>query len=350
MKGHLKEPLLTDLSAQDLIPSPSPSPDPHSDYENKIDPDLLARVRFAETPPVERKLTEATLFGKCVAEFIGTLFLILFGVGSVNSAVLHGGLTGLWQVAVVWGLAVAFAIIVSAQTSGAHLNPAVSIALMLMRGFDHKECVAYVFTQCLAATVGGLINYSIFAGPFKAFEEANDVAGNNCVKSFMVFGEYYPNPGFYTDWEESFDIVTTGRAFYIEVIGTAVLMFMIFTVTDEKNDNVSKPMVPWFIGFTVSMLIAVYAPFTQCSLNPARDFGPRIASLIVGVKWCDPRNGFWVYLLAPIVGATLGGIAYDMTIGWHIPRPIKGRRSFAVVGQGPARRSILGSFRANRRK
>lgn len=319
--------------------APSPSVSRKSSRDSSsllqdIHPALLGKVRFEESKfgSTRKKLTEATLFGKCVAEFIGTLMLVLFGVGVVNASVLQGDHTaGIWQVAITWGFAIAFAIIVSAQTSGAHLNPAVTITLALLREFDTTEAFAYIGTQFFAAFIGGCINYSIFAPLYSQFEDINDVSGDFCVRSAMVFGTYYPNPGFYPDWTDHFQTVTTGRAFYIEAFATGILMFMIFTVTDVKNDNVSKPMVPWLIGFTVTVLIALYAPFTQVTLNPARDFGPRLVSLLVSMQWCDPRNGFWVYLFAPVIGAILGGLVYDYSIGMALPKPIKDRRSFCAT-------------------
>merc|ERR1719210_2729030 len=97
-------------------------------------------------------------------------------------------------------------------------------------------------------------------------------------------------------------------------------MFVICAVTDKNNRfmNKANAMIPWVIGFTVSMLITVYAPLTQAGWNPARDFGPRLAALILGWGDCaipGPRKGFWVYIIGPIVGATAGGLAYDFTLG-----------------------------------
>jgi len=271
-------------------------------------------------------LRSPTLWDKCVAEFIGTMFIICFGVGSVNAAVLTGANQGLWQVAVVWGLAVCFGIICTADVSGAHLNPAVSFALVLFRGFDPVECLFYMASQMLAGVIGGLINYFIFMGSYKYYDDNGDYSGDLCVHKAMVFGEYFPNPGHHAGekWLEAKDTVSLGGAFAIEAWGTMVLMFVICAVTDKNNRfmNKANAMIPWVIGFTVSMLITVYAPLTQAGWNPARDFGPRLAGLMIGLGSCaipGPRNGFWIYILGPMVGAPIGALLYDNSIGKGLP-------------------------------
>merc|ERR1719499_995941 len=140
----------------------------------------------------------------------------------------------------------------------------------------------------------------------------------------MVFGEYYPNPGVFSEWKDSQKAVSTMGGFAIEAWGTMILMFVICAVTDKHNKfmNTTKSMIPWVIGFTVSMLISVYAPLTQAGWNPARDFGPRLAGLIIGLGSCaipGPRNGFWVYVVGPMIGAPIGALAYDHSIGKGLP-------------------------------
>lgn len=287
-------------------------------------PPYLISITETEKPNVvwESKIRLTTLWDKCMAEFVGTMFIILFGVGSVNSAVLTGAQAGLWQVAVVWGLAVSFGIICTADISGAHLNPAVSIALTLIRGFDPRDCGFYILAQMSAGVIGGLVNYFIFKGAYNYYDENNDLSGQKCAHKAMIFGEYYPNPAVFTEWEDAHKVVSTGGAFGIEAFGTMILMFVICAVTDPNNTFVSKPMIPWVVGFTVAMLISVYAPLTQAGWNPARDFGPRLAGYIIGLDDCaipGPRAGFWVYVLGPILGAPIGALLYDFTLGRGMP-------------------------------
>src|SRR5215213_11291151 len=133
-----------------------------------------------------------------VGEVLGTFLLVLFGTGSVACAVLTGALQGLWQVAVVWGFGVTIAIYCSAALSGAHLNPAVSLAFALLRprGFPFERLLPYILAQLAGAVLAGLVVWAAFA-PFLARFEAREglvrgAAGSE--RAAMIFGEYFPNP------------------------------------------------------------------------------------------------------------------------------------------------------------
>ena len=112
------------------------------------------------------------------------------------------------------------------------------------------------------------------------------------------------------------------HAFMVEAWGTALLAFVIFALTDPRNTAIgggnAKVAVPFMIGALVGVNLSLYAPITQAGWNPARDFGPRIVAAIAGwgdVAIAGPRDGFWVYILAPIVGAVCGGGFYDLVLG-----------------------------------
>merc|ERR1712157_682407 len=120
-------------------------------------------------------------------------------------------------------------------------------------------------------------------------------------------GEYFPNPALYPGVE----LYTPVGALFIEAFGTGILMFMILSLTSHAlpksfRDNAA----PFFIGFTVSTLISLMAPLTQAGWNPARDFGPRIVAALAGwdtVAIPGPRNGFWIFIVGPMIGAPIGG-------------------------------------------
>jgi glycerol uptake facilitator-like aquaporin len=133
-----------------------------------------------------------------LGEALGTFLLVLFGTGSVACAVLTGALQGLWQVAVVWGFGVTIAIYCSAALSGAHLNPAVSLAFALLRptSFPRRRLLPYCWAQVVGAIGAGLVVWAAFA-PFLIRFEAHEgitrgAAGSE--KAAMIFGEYFPNP------------------------------------------------------------------------------------------------------------------------------------------------------------
>lgn len=105
----------------------------------------------------------------------------------------------------------------------------------------------------------------------------------------------------------------TSTAFFAEAIGTAILSFVIFSLTNPKNDIMKDKFVPPLIGITVGALIAVLAPLTQAGFNPARDFGPRIVAFLAGWKTVA-FQGCWIYIVAPIVGALAGALLADKVL------------------------------------
>ncbi|MCJ7822746.1 MAG: aquaporin, partial [Armatimonadetes bacterium] len=137
------------------------------------------------------------LWGECLSEFLGTLILVFFGVGAVNTAVLAGAQQGLWQVAAVWGVAVALAIYMAGAVSGAHINPAITAAMAVWRGFPKAKVAPYMLSQLAGAFCGSLILYGLFHGMVAHFAAVNGLVrgGPGSELSAMVFGEYFPNPG-----------------------------------------------------------------------------------------------------------------------------------------------------------
>lgn len=256
-----------------------------------------------------------------LAEVAGTFLLVLFGTGSVAAAVLTGAQAGLWQVAVVWGFGVALAIYATAAVSGAHLNPAVSLALAIFRSvyFPWSRLLPYWAAQLTGAVVAGVVVLVVF-GPFiDRFNVEHELerGGPGSEASAMVFGEYFPNPAIFGTGPEAHALVSPLAAVGVEALGTAILVFMIFALVDPRNAGSPAWLAPFFIGFTVAVLISIFAPVTQAGWNPARDFGPRIVAFIAGwgeVAIPGPRNGFWIYIVGPLVGGPIGAGIYDFLI------------------------------------
>jgi len=263
-----------------------------------------------------------------VAELAGTFILVFFGVGSVHAAVLCGAQSGLWQVAVVWGVAVAMAIYAFGAVSGAHLNPAMTAAFAAFRKFPLRNVPGYMAAQLAGAVLAALTLYALFGGMIAHFEAANGIvrgaAGSEL--SGMVYGEYFPNPAMAKANGWGPEVVTVWTAMLGEFVGTAFLAFFIFAVTDRCNGGrPGKSLLPLFIGLSVAIIISVIAPLTQAGLNPARDFGPRLVAWLMG--WGDvaipgPRGGFFgVYILSPILGALLGGFLYGVLTRYRRTNP-----------------------------
>jgi len=259
--------------------------------------------------------------GRALAgEAVGTFLLVLFGTGSVACAVLTGALQGLWQVATVWGFGVALAIYCSAGLSGAHLNPAVSLAFALVRpaGFPIRRLLPYRCAQ-LGRAVAAACAVAAAFWPFVARFEAEKglVRGApGSELSAMIFGEYFPNPALVGTDAAARALVSPLHAAAVEAFGTAVLAFVVFAVTARRNGGgPAARMAPFFIGFTVAVLIALFAPITQAGWNPARDLGPRLVAVALGwggIALLGPGGGVWVYVLGPLAGAPLGGLAWRL--------------------------------------
>jgi glycerol uptake facilitator protein len=263
-----------------------------------------------------------------LAEGLGTFILILFGCGAVHAAVLTGAQSGVWQVAIVWGIGVALAIYCVGAVSGAHINPAITIALASWGRFSWSRVAPYIAMQLIGAFLAAAALHVIFRPSIDAKHETIGVKRGDLgsIVTASCYGEFYPAPGGvltaegkWNDehWKVHQARVTTNEAFVAEVICTALLALVVFAVTDSKNPGAPAPyLAPLICGLTVAALISVIGPLTQCCLNPARDFGPRLFTYFAG--WGSAAlpgpNGHGVvtvYIVAPIVGAVIGGGIYD---------------------------------------
>ncbi len=248
-------------------------------------------------------------------ELVGTFLLVFFGCGSVATAVLTGAQVGIFQVAIIWGIGIAAAIHMTASLSGAHLNPAVTVSFALWRGFPLRRIVPYIFCQFVGSILAAGVLYLVFAHALTVFELKNGIIRGlpGSEASAMIFGEYFPNPGG-RPLAMAPALTTHAEAFFTEVIGTAMLLLVIFAVTDEQNETRPQILTPTLIGLTVTMLISLFGPITMACFNPARDLGPRLFSAWAG--WGSipfTANGWgWltVYVLAPFIGGIVGGAAY----------------------------------------
>lgn len=249
----------------------------------------------------------------CFGEFLGTFLLVMFGTGAVAVSVLFEAHVGLMQVAAVWGVGVTLAIYATRHLSCAHVNPAVSLAMVLAGRMQPRLLPWYWASQVLGGIVAGAAVLMLFQGAIVDYESARQIVRGSpeSVQTAMMFGEYFPNPGL----AEAGLGVTCGTAMLAEALGTFLLVTMIFLLTE--GCNVGKPddrLAPVFIGATVTAVISIIAPLTQAGINPARDFGPRLVSWLAGwgpVAIPGPKGGFFlVYIAAPLLGGTLAALCF----------------------------------------
>lgn len=266
-----------------------------------------------------------------IAEAIGTYMLVLFGTGVVAAAVITGAQVGLWQVAVVWGFGVTLAIYTTAAISGAHLNPAISLAFAIFRRseFPFSRMFPYWGAQLLGAIAAGLTVLAVFAPFVERFEEMNGYIRGmpGSQHSAMIFGEYFPDANMIGTDAVARALVSAPVAAVVEGLGTAILALVIFSLADRRNAALpNKGLAPFFIGFTVAVLISVFAPITQAGWNPARDFGPRIVAFFAGwgsIAIPGPSGGFWAYIVGPLVGAPIGAAVHEFLLKPGLPSELQ---------------------------
>ncbi|HET6502451.1 MAG TPA: MIP/aquaporin family protein [Amycolatopsis sp.] len=244
----------------------------------------------------------AHLGRRLVAELIGTALLVIFGAGALVAALKVGGgqinYAGIGIVALSFALVVAAVIYMFGKTSGAHINPAVTVALAVVRRFPWIEVVPYLVAQAAGAVAGALL--------------VNVMFGKVAV-TLNVSGGTVVAPG-YTYWQ----------GVLAEGLGTALLLFTIMALAiDRRAPTGWSGLV---IGLAVGCEIMVIGPITNGSVNPARTFGPYIATNVFGGS--TPWSEYWVYLLGPLAGAVLAALVYDLVAA---PRKAEAEEEAAVA-------------------
>ncbi|HZU00721.1 MAG TPA: MIP family channel protein [Ktedonobacteraceae bacterium] len=265
------------------------------------------------TRSVERTTPLAGTYGECIAEFFGTMVLILFGDGCVAVFGLFTKIGGVptpfaneWTVIILgWGLAVMLGIYVAGAISGAHINPAVTLAFAVRGKFPWSKVLPYMLAQVLGAFVAAAILYFVYQGAIN--NAIANATGSKNVADVVGYVFYtYPKP-----------FVGLFGAFCDEFVGTALLVGLIFAIVDGRNQPVQANLNPLIIGFLIVAIGASFGLNTGYAINPARDFGPRLWMAIVsgGVSITTNNFYFWVPIVAPLLGGIAGAYIYDFTIG-----------------------------------
>ena len=247
------------------------------------------------------------MLGELLAEFVGTMILILFGVGVV-AQVSAAGLGGHDSIAWAWGLGVTLGVYVAARVSGAHLNPAVTVALAAFRGFSWAKVAPYALAQTAGAFVAALLvrwNYS---------EVLAKADPGHTIKTQGVFSTLPGNGTF---------PVSQWGALRDQIIGTAILLLVIMALTDVLNTAPKANMGGFITGLLVVAIGLAFGTDAGYAINPARDFGPRLASFITGYggAWRDQYGDlyFWVPIVGPLIGGLVGAGLYQLLIARFLP-------------------------------
>lgn len=252
-----------------------------------------------------------TTWREALAEFLGTCVLILFGVGVVAQVVLSQNAAGSYlAINLVWGLGVTMGCYVAGGVSGAHLNPAVTLALAMLRGFPWRKVAPYVIAQVAGAFVAAAIVYATYHEAFSAFDGGvRHVLGPQGTAGIFAT---YPRPF----------LSTFPGGFIDQVVGTAILMGVIFAIADARNVPPPAGLAPLLVGLLVVAIGASFGFNSGYAINPARDFGPRLFTALAGWGPEVFRAGhtwWWVPIVGPCIGAPLGGWIYDTLVGKRAP-------------------------------
>jgi glycerol uptake facilitator protein len=217
---------------------------------------------------------------------VGTALLVVFGAGALVAALEMGNgeldYAGLGIVAISFALVVAVVIYMFGTTSGAHINPAVTFSLAVVRRFPWVEVVPYVVVQLAGALLGAVLINAIFGS------HASDL---NVSGGTIVGAEF-----------------TKAQAAAAEALGTFLLVATIMALAVDRRAPAG--FAGLVIGLAVACEIMVIGPISGGSVNPARTFGPYLATNIFGGS--TPWSGFWIYWVGPLVGGALAALAYDL--------------------------------------
>jgi aquaporin Z len=218
---------------------------------------------------------------KYVAEFLGTFALVLIGCGS---AVIAGRYIGFTGISFAFGLTVLAMVYAIGPISGCHINPAISIAMLVAGKMKGKDCAMYIIAQCLGAIIGAAILLAIASG-LDGYSRSDNGLGQT------GFGDF--SPGGYS----------LAACFLAEVVLTALFLFVIFGSTSK---SAPKGFAGISIGFSLVLIHLVGIPITGTSVNPARSLGP--ALLVAG----DAIKQIWLFLVAPILGAIAAALIWKL--------------------------------------
>ncbi|MGW4483649.1 MIP/aquaporin family protein [Amycolatopsis sp. NPDC004368] len=283
--------------------------------------------------------------GEMLAEFLGTAVIILLGCGSVAVAVV--GLPGSGRqsvdfgpanwliIAFGWGFAVMFAVYMAAGISGAHLNPAVTLAFAVRRKFAWAKVGPYWLAQVLGALAGAAVVYAVYHDAINAFNAAQNppLSRPDSLGTFSIFAtfpaEYFGNGV----WGPLLD----------QIVGTAILVGIIAALIDTRNNAPESNLGPALIGFVVVGIGLSFGTNAGYAINPARDLGPRLLTLFEG--WGNkafPGNGewfsnyWWIPIVGPLVGGLVGILIYDLLIGQVLTAREKAGEFLPEPGRVPA--------------
>jgi glycerol uptake facilitator protein len=289
--------------------------------------DVEAGRPVGEVPgrrPTQMETFRTGLLGDLGAEFLGTFVLIAFGDGVVAMAVAALNQSGRgmkifdasgdWLL-ITWGwaIAVTMGVYVAGGVTGAHLNPAVTLAFAVRRAFPWGRVPAFWLAQVLGAFFGAALVFIVYYAAIGSWEQANHVT-RGAPGSFVTYSIFATFPAPYFLGNPIWPLID-------QIVGTAFLLMFISALIDRRNLAPKANLTPWLVGLAVAAIGMSYGANAGYAINPARDFGPRLFAAIAG--WGQvalPGNGpwysnyFWVPIVGPLIGGIIGVYVYEFFI------------------------------------
>lgn len=248
---------------------------------------------------------------EAAAEFFGTFVLIAFGVAAVAQATLSEKTAGDYlSINLGWGLAVMMGVYIAGGVSGAHLNPAVTLALAAFRGFAWRKVPAYWLAQLAGAFAASAVVYLVYREALDHFDGGlRQVSGPQGTA------------GIWATYPQDFLSALPG-GLIDQIVGTTLLVALIFALNDRRNLAPSGNLAPLAVGAAVTLIGMTFGFNAGYAINPARDFAPRLFTALAGwggEVFRAPHGWWWVPIVGPLVGGVLGGFLYDLFIVRHHP-------------------------------
>jgi glycerol uptake facilitator protein len=260
------------------------------------------------------------------AEFFGTFILVVFGT-AVDAQVLLSKMQNGQYVSINfgWGLGVMMGMYVAGGISGAHLNPAVSLALAVQKKFAWRKVIPYWIMQVAGAFAAAAVTYLVYVEAMSAYDQG--------VRTVPGFGSATPTAGIFATFPAA-HLSTVPGGLIDQVVGTALLVACIFGITDSKNIGVPSYLAPLCVGALVILIGMTFGFNAGYAINPARDFGPRLFTFVAGwgravflagdTQWF---GWWWVPIVGPLAGGVLGAFLYDFFIRpVTVPEPMDSTR------------------------
>ncbi|KAF4031042.1 Major intrinsic protein [Phytophthora infestans] len=236
---------------------------------------------------------------ECYAEFLGTFVMISFGMGVNNQVVLSKKREGTWlSINMAWGIGVLMGVYCSEGVSGAHMNPAVTLAHAVYGRLPWRKAPGYVIAQLLGAFVGA---FAIYLLDYQRLHKA-DPDKETMFRNFAT----HPNPE-----------ISNLTAFYTEALATGILLLCMYAITDQRNRSPGTVGTPFAFALMIMALGMSFGMNTGYAMNPARDFSPRLLTFFAGYGskvFTENSYYFLVPMFAPLIGGVFGAGAYEILV------------------------------------